>query len=217
MLRHDLRYPQRTSWTKTFYRWLATLSFQSEGAQTAFTEYWQAVTAADERVGRLSDALVRSIEGWRFEPVVKALLALRGIDQISAIGLVAEIGDLSRFGHPRQLMAYLGLVPSEHSSGERVVRGSITKTGNTHARRLLTEAAWSYRFRARIGYAAQRRAENLPQLIRDLGWKAQLRLSGRFARLQARGVHQNKVCVAVARELAGFVWAIGRQAQLEQH
>lgn len=90
-------------------------------------------------------------------------------------------------------------------------------TGNTHARRLLTEAAWSYRFRARIGYAAQRRAENLPQLIRDLGWKAQLRLSGRFARLQARGVHQNKVCVAVARELAGFVWAIGRQAQLEQH
>jgi len=217
VLRHDLRYPQRTSWTKTFYRWLATLSFQSEGAQTAFTEYWQAVTAADERVGRLSDALVRSIEGWRFEPVVKALLALRGIDQISAIGLVAEIGDLSRFGHPRQLMAYLGLVPSEHSSGERVVRGSITKTGNTHARRLLTEAAWSYRFRARIGYAAQRRAENLPQLIRDLGWKAQLRLSGRFARLQARGVHQNKVCVAVARELAGFVWAIGRQAQLEQH
>ena len=90
VLRHDLRYPQRTSWTKTFYRWLATLSFQSEGAQTAFTEYWQAVTAADERVGRLSEALVRSIEDWRFEPVVKALLALRGIDQISAIGLVAD-------------------------------------------------------------------------------------------------------------------------------
>ena len=217
LLRHELRYPQRTSWTKTFYRWLATLSFQSDGAQTAFTEYWQAVTAADERVGRLSAALVRSIEDWRFEPVVKALLALRGIDHISAIGLVAEIGDLSRFAHPRQLMAYLGLVPSEHSSGDRVVRGSITKTGNTHARRLLTEAAWSYRFRARIGYGAQRRAEGLPQVIRDWGWKAQLRLSGRFARLQARGVHTNKVCVAVARELAGFVWAIGRQAQLEQH
>jgi transposase len=217
LLRHDVRYPQRTSWTKTFYRWLAMLSFQRDGAQTAFTEYWQAVTAADERVARLSDALVRVIAGWRFEPVVKALLALRGIDQISAIGLVAEIGDLSRFAHPRQLMAYLGLVPSEHSSGERVVRGSITKTGNTHARRLLTEAAWSYRFRARIGYAAQRRAEGLPQVIRDMGWKAQLRLSGRFARLHARGVHKNKVCVAVARELAGFVWAIGRQAQLQQH
>ena len=216
LLRHELRYAQRTSWTKTFNRWLSTLSFQSDGAQTAFTEYWQAVTAADERVARLSDALVRVIEGWRFEAVVKALLALRGVDQITAIGLVAEIGDLSRFAHPRQLMAYLGLVPSEHSSGERVVRGSITQTGNSHARRLLTEAAWSYRFRARIGYAAQRRAEGLPQVIRDLGWKAQLRLSGRFARLHARGVHKNKVCVAVARELAGFVWVIGRQAQLQQ-
>jgi transposase len=216
LLRHDLRYPQRTSWTKTFYRWLASLSFKSAGAQTAFTEYWQAVTAADERVERLSDALLGSIAGWRFESVVKALLVLRGIDQITAIGLMAELGDLGRFAHPRQLMAYLGLVPSEHSSGDRVVRGSITKTGNTHARRLLTEAAWSYRFRPRIGYAAQRRAEGLPQVVRDMGWKAQLRLSERFARLRARGVHQNKVCVAVARELAGFVWAIGRQAPLEQ-
>ena len=105
-------------------------------------------------------------------------------------------------------MGYLGLVPSEHSSGERIVRGSITKTGNAHARRLLTEAAWNYRFQPRIGYRAQRRAEDLPQAIRDVAWKAQLRLSGRFADCSARGVHLNKVCVAVARELAGFVWAI---------
>ncbi len=192
----------------TYYRWLATLNFGLSGAQTAFTEYWQAVSAADERVARLTDALANSIEGWRFEPVVMALQALRGIDQISAIGLVAEIGDISRFTHPRQLMAYLGLVPSEHSSGERVARGSITKTGNAHARRLLTEAAWNYRFQPRIGYRAQRRAENLPQELRDLAWKAQLRLTGRFARLRARGVQINKVCVAVARELAGFVWAM---------
>jgi transposase len=208
LLRHEVRYPHRTSWSKTFYRWLATLSFAGSGAQTAFTEYWQAVTAADERVARLTVALGNSIAGWRFESVVKALRALRGIDQISAIGLVAEIGDITRFDHPRQLMSYLGLVPSEHSSGERVVRGSITKTGNAHARRLLTEAAWNYRFRPRIGYQAQRRAEDLPQAIRDVAWKAQLRLSGRFAALKARGVHINKVCVAVARELAGFVWAI---------
>jgi transposase len=208
LLRHEVRYPHRTSWSKTFYRWLATLSFAGSGAQTAFTEYWQAVTAADERVARLTVALGNSIVGWRFESVVKALRALRGIDQISAIGLVAEIGDITRFDHPRQLMSYLGLVPSEHSSGERVVRGSITKTGNAHARRLLTEAAWNYRFRPRIGYQAQRRAEDLPQAIRDVAWKAQLRLSGRFAALKARGVHINKVCVAVARELAGFVWAI---------
>jgi len=217
LLRHDVRYGGRTSWSKSYYRWLATLSFERSGAQTAFTEYWQAVTSADERVARLTQALIGSSEGWRFEAVVAALQALRGIDQISAIGLVAEIGDIGRFAHPRQLMAYLGLVPCEYSSGEQVTRGSITKTGNAHARRLFTEAAWNYRFQPRIGRAAQRRAEELPQAIRDIAWKAQLRLSGRFARLRARGVHINKVCVAVARELAGFVWAIASaRARLPQ-
>ncbi|HEY1460256.1 MAG TPA: IS110 family transposase [Casimicrobiaceae bacterium] len=215
LLRHDVRYSGKTSWCKTYYRWLGTLNFTLAGAQTAFTEYWQAVTAADERVARLTGALPGSIEGWRFEPVVKALQALRGIDVVSAIGLVAEIGDIGRFAHPRQLMGYLGLVPSEYSSGDRVARGSITKTGNAHARRLLTEAAWNYRFKARIGYRAQRRAEDLPQTIREVAWKAQLRLTARFARLHARGVQINKVCVAVARELAGFVWAIASaQAKL---
>jgi transposase len=208
LLRHQLRYAGRSSWTKTYYRWLATLTFGPSGAQTAFTEYWQAVTAADERVARLTTALAQSIAGWRWESVVAALQALRGIDLISAIGLVAEIGDIGRFAHPRQLMAYLGLVPSESSSGERVSRGSITKTGNAHARRLLIEAAWNYRFPARIGARAQRRAEDLPQALRDVAWKAQLRLSSRFRRLRARGLHLNKVCIAVARELAGFVWAI---------
>lgn len=217
LLRHDVRYPGKTSWCKTFYRWLGTLNFVLPGAQTAFTEYWQAVTTADERVARLTGALAGSIEGWRFEPVVKALQALRGIDVLSAIGLMAEIGDIGRFAHPRQLMGYLGLVPSEYSSGDRVTRGSITKTGNAHARRLLTEAAWNYRFKARIGRRAQQRAEDLPQAIRDVAWKAQLRLTGRFARLHARGVQINKVCVAVARELAGFVWAIAwTQAKLPQ-
>jgi transposase len=208
LLRHDIRYAGKTSWSKAYYRWLATLNFGGSGAQTAFTDYGQAVSAADERVARLTVALLHSIAGWRLEPLVKALLALRGIDHVSAIGLVAELGDLRRFAHPRQLMSYLGLVPSEHSSGERVVKGSITKTGNAHARRLLTEAAWNYRFPPRIGTRAQRRAEDLPQAVRDVAWKAQVRLSGRFARLKARGVQINKVCVAVARELAGFLWAI---------
>ena len=218
LLRHDVRYACKTSWRRSFYRWLSTLSFERSEAQTAFTEYWQAVTSADARVARLTTALADSIAGWRFESVVRALQALRGIDQISAIGLVAEIGDIGRFAHPRQLMAYLGLVPSEHSSGERVARGSITKTGNAHARRLLTEAAWNYRFQPRLGYRAQRRAEELPQAIRDIAWKAQLRLSARFARLKARGVHINKVCVAVARELSGFIWAIASaRAKLSQN
>lgn len=210
LLRHDIRFPGRSSWTKTFYRWLGTLNFGAASSQTAFTEYTQAVQAADERVARLSVALCASIQGWRFEPVVAALQALRGIDVLSAIGLVAEIGDIQRFDHPRKLMAYLGLVPSEHSSGERVRKGSITKTGNAHARRLLTEAAWNYRFKPRIGYQAQRRQEALPQTVRDIAWKAQLRLSQRFSKLAARGVQVNKVCVAVARELSGFIWAIAQ-------
>ena len=213
LLRHEVRFAGKPSWTKAFYRWLGTLNFEQQAAQTAFTEYWQAVQAADERVVRLTQASAASIAGWRFEPVVAALQALRGIDVVSAIGLVAEIGDLSRFEHPRKLMGYLGLVPSEYSSGQRVARGSITKTGNAHARRLLTEAAWNYRFKARIGYRAQQRQEDLPQQIKDMAWKAQLRLTARFARLNARGVQINKICVAVARELAGFIWAIGAQAQ----
>jgi len=210
LLRHGLRYPAKTAWSKGFYRWLGTLSFDGRPAQIAFAEYQQAVQAADERVARLTEALSSSIEGWRFATVVAALQALRGIDAVSAIGLVAEIGDIGRFVHPRQLMGYLGLVPTESSSGERIRKGSITKTGNAHARRLLTEAAWSYRFKPRIGYRAQVRQERLDEPLRQLAWKAQLRLTARFARLQARGLQINKICVAVARELAGFIWALAR-------
>jgi transposase len=216
LLRHDVRYKGKTSWCAAYYRWLATLNFGAGAAQTAFTEYWQAVKAADDRVDRLTKALQASITGWRFEPVVGALQALRGVAAITAIGLVAEIGDLGRFVHPRKLMGYLGLVPSEHSSGERTSRGSITKTGNAHARRLLTEAAWNYRFKARIGKQAQIRQQELSEPIRMMAWKAQLRLTQRFATLNARGLQANKACVAVARELAGFIWAIGMQAQREK-
>lgn len=213
LLRHDIRYPGKTAWTKSFYRWLSTLSFGVGASQVAFTEYRLALEALDQRVERLSHALVQAVEQWRMQPVVAALCALRGVDVISAIGLVAEIGDIGRFDHPRKLMGYLGLVPSEHSSGERVARGPITKTGNSHARRLLTEAAWSYRFKPRVGYRAQRRQEALCEPVRATAWKAQLRLTERFAKLSARGVTPNKVCVAVARELAGFVWAIAHQTQ----
>lgn len=216
LLRHGVRYAGKTAWCAAYYRWLGSLNFGGSPAQTAFTEYWQAVQSADERVARLSKALQASIAGWRFEAVVTALQALRGVAAITAIGLVAEIGDLGRFAHPRKLMGYLGLVPSEHSSGQRTSRGSITKTGNAHARRLLVEAAWNYRFKARIGKPAQIRQQNLSEPIRTMAWTAQLRLSQRFAALKARGLQANKACVAVARELAGFVWAIGQQAQREQ-
>ena len=210
LLRHGLRYAAKTSWCKGFYRWLATLRFEHRPTQTSLTEYQLAVQAAEERVVRLTQARESAIGGWRFEPVVASLRALRGIDTVSAVGLVAEIGDIGRFAHPRQLMGYLGLVPTESSSGDRVRKGSITKTGNAHARRLLTEAAWNYRFKPRIGCRAQARQEGLAEPIRNLAWKAQLRLTTRFAHLQARGLQINKVCVAVARELAGFIWAIAQ-------
>src|SRR6478752_2155596 len=216
LLRHDVRYTGKTSWCGAYYRWLATLNFGIGAAQTAFTEYWQAVKSADERVERLTKALQSSITGWRFEPVVDALQALRGVAAITAIGLVAEIGDLARFSHPRKLMGYLGLVPSERSSGERTSRGSITKTGNAHARRLLTESAWNYRFKARISREALARQESLSESIRTTAWKAQLRLTQRFAALRDRGVQINKACVAIARELAGFIWAIGLQVRREE-
>ena len=213
LLRHDRRYPGKTSWTKTHERWIADQRFDHAGETVALAEYQLAVQGAEQRVQRLTTALHEIVQGWRFEPVVAALRALRGIDSISAIGLMAEIGDFSRFKSARDLMGYLGLVPSEHSSGNSIRRGSITKTGNGHARRLLTEAAWNYRFAPRMSSTLRSRSAQLPEAIRNHAWKAQLRLSSRFAKLAARGVQINKVCVAVARELAGFVWAIARQVQ----
>jgi len=216
LLRHDVRYKGKTAWCAAHHRWLATLNFGAGAAQTAFTEYWLAIKSADERVERLTTALQTSITGWRFESVVGALQVLRGIAAVTAIGLVAEIGDFSRFAHPRKLMGYLGLTPSEHSSGGRLSRGSITKTGNSHVRRLLTEASWHYRFKARIGKSALIRQQDLSESIREMGWKAQLRLTQRFASLHERSLQANKACIAVARELAGFVWAIGMQALREK-
>ncbi len=211
-----MRYKGKTAWCGAYDRWLATLNFGAGAAQTAFTEYWLAVKSADERVERLTAAEHACVTGWRFESVVGALQVLRGVAAVTAIGLVAEIGDLSRFAHPRKLMGYLGLTPSEHSSGARVSRRSITKTGNAHARRLLTEAAWHYRFKARIGKSALIRQQDLSEPIRETGWKAQLRLTQRFASLRERGLQANKACIAVARELAGFNWAIGMQALQEK-
>ncbi len=215
LLRHSKVYAGKTKWCGVHDRWLAAVSFESSPSQTAFTEYWQAVKSVHERVERLSTALLGAIDGWRFEPVVGALQAMRGIAAVSSIALVAEIGDFERFGSARQLMGYLGLVPSEQSSGDKTSRGSITKTGNGHARKLLTESAWNYRFAARISRDIHARQEGASEAVRAIAWKAQLRLTRRFAALNARGVQKNKVCVAVARELAGFVWAVGRQAQRE--
>lgn len=210
LLRHGRRYTGKSSWTAAHERYLATLSFAHRAQDVAFVEYRQAVSEGQARVQRLSETLAQEIEHWRMRPLVYALMSLRGVDQLVATTLVAELGDFRRFAHPRELMGYLGLVPSEHTSGERRRLGAITKTGNTHARRVLIEAAWNYRFPARITYSLQKRQEKQPAHIRAIAWRAQLRLNHRYRGLRARGLQHNKICVAIARELAGFVWNIGQ-------
>ena len=210
LLRHGIIYSGKTRWTRTHARWLATVKLAHPVQQTVFTEYWQLTQRADAQVERLTSALHDALPVWRWHGVVSALMTLRGLDLVSASTLVAEIGDLHRFTHPRELMAYLGLVPSEHSSGPRTRKGAITKTGNAHARHMLVEAAWAYRHPARIGRGLHQRQEGQSDAVQTLSWKSQQRLCQRYRALTRRGLHPNKVCVAVARELAGFVWAMAR-------
>jgi transposase len=210
LLRHGRRYTGKSSWTAAHERYLAAVSFTHRAQDVAFVEYRHAVCESQARVQRLSEALAQELECWRMRPLVHALMSLRGVDQLVATTLVAELGDFRRFAHPRELMGYLGLVPSEHTSGERRRLGAITKTGNSHARRVLIEAAWNYRFPPRITPTLQKRQEKQPVHIRSIAWRAQLRLTHRYRRLKVRGLQHNKICVAIARELAGFVWNIGQ-------
>jgi transposase len=210
LLRNGIAYAGKTAWTPGHVRWLASVKLPEPVQQIVFQEYVAAVTAAGERLARIEAALRETVTRWRLYPAVQALQALRGVQLVIAATLVAEIGDIGRFDHPRQLMAYLGLVPSEHSSGPSIRRGAITKCGNSHARRMLTEAAWSYRLPARVTPIIARRQDGLAREVRDIAWKAQVRLCARYRQLRARGKEPNKVVIAVARELAGFVWAIAR-------
>jgi transposase len=211
LLRQGRRYPGREGWTLPYRRWLADLSFPTAAQHTALQEYRDTIDETERRLERLTEQLRQLTPTWHWAPVVAALQALRGVAFITAVALVAELGDLTRFGHPRELMAYLGLVPSEFSSGPSVRRGAITKAGNPHVRRLLAEAAWAYQGIPRIGRHHAYRQEALPKVVCDIAWKAQLRLTARFRRLVARGKAKPKVATAIARELTGFVWAIAQE------
>lgn len=214
LLRNELRYVGKCAWTQPHRRWIAQLKLPQPVQQIAFEEYVDAVEVAGSRVERLTRAIERSIEGWRFAPVVKQLQALRGVQFVHAVTMLCELGDLTRFDSPRQLMAYLGLVPAENSSGERRRQGAITKSGNRFARRALIEAAWAYQHPARVTPIIARRQTGLPKAARDMAWRAQLRLCARFRKLCARRLNKNKVVVAIARELSGFVWAIAREVKI---
>ena len=171
----------------------------------------QAERQAGERIGRLEQAIREAVAGWSLAPIVPALMAMRGIDLVAAVTILAEVGDLSRFESPRQLMAYLGLVPSERSTGESVRRGGITKAGNGRARRVLVEAAWSYRHPPRVGVEKQVLVPAAPEAAREIAWKAQVRLTKRFRTLSRKGKKSTVVATAIARELAAFIWAIARE------
>jgi transposase len=211
LLRQGRRYPGREGWTLPYRRWLTDLSFPTAAQHITLQEYRDTIDETERRIERVTEHLRQLTPTWRWAPVVAALQALRGVSFITAVALVAELGDLTRFGHPRELMAYLGLVPSEYSSGPSVRRGGITKAGNPHVRRLLAEAAWAYQGIPRIGRQHAYRQEALPKVVCDIAWKAQLRLTTRFRRLVARGKAKPKVATAIARELTGFIWAIAQE------
>jgi len=212
LLRHGHHWPKgKSRWTQAHENWLAGLKLDDPWQQVVLQTYIDAERAAGERVAQLNDQLMRALPEWSLAPVVDSLVALRGIDKLAAIVLLAELGDISRFDSPKQLMAFLGLVPSEHSSGGRRRQGAITLTGNSHARRMLIESAWSYRFPARQTKHLKAKANNASPAAKQIAWKAQVRLCGRYRTLTRAGKNTKLVCVAIARELAGFIWDIVRR------
>jgi len=210
MLRHGRRYPGLSRWTTGHLTWLRKQGFEQPSQQVCLEEYLEAVQEASRRVLRL-DAQIRDLVSyWSKASVVKALMSHRGVSLLVASTIVAEIGDMTRFARARDLMGFVGLVPSLDASGLRHRAGAITKTGNAHVRRCLVEAAWAYRHPPRRSVELQRRLEGQPEAVQQIAWKAQLRLCGRYRRLTARGKQYNKVVTAIARELVGFLWAAAK-------
>jgi transposase len=215
MLRHGRIYPGKKTWGARHRRWLCEQRLGQRASDLAFGEALQAVHDAESRQKRTEAAIEAMLEGWSLAPVVAALQALRGIGLVSAGTLMAELGDLGRFANPRQLMGYVGLVPSERSTGDRVRRGGITKSGNALVRRTLVEASWGYRHAPRTGRAKLYVIDALPKPVVDIAWKAQSRLCERYRKLCAGGKRSTVAATAIARELAALVWAIGQEVQLK--
>jgi transposase len=210
MLRLGRRYTGKRTWTQMHMNWLARQKLDHAEQRIAFEEMLLAVREAQQRVQRLEQAIRAALPDWSLAPVVTALMAMRGFDLVAASALVAEIGDLSRFATARELMGYLGLVPSEHSTGAKVYRAGISNAGNRRARRILVECAWSYRHPPRLGKEKLARAAAAPPAVREIAWKAQGRLAARYRALIRKGKKPTVVVTAIARELSGFIWAIER-------
>jgi transposase len=210
LLRIGRHYPGKRNWTRMHMNWLASQKLEHGEQRIAFEEMLLAIRQAQERVARLEQAIRNALPEWSLSDLVTALMAMRGLDLVSASAFLAEMGDLSRFASARELMAYLGLVPSEQSTGEKVRRGGITKAGNRRARRILIESSWSYRHPPRVGKDKLARTAAVPREVREIAWKAQHRLTSRYRALIRNGKRPTVVVTAIARELSGFIWAINR-------
>lgn len=213
MLRYGRTYPGKKTWGPRHQQWLQAQKFSHPGQQLVLQEMILAARHALERLQRIDAAIVEFLPSWSLAPVVDALQALRGVRLVTAATIMVEVGDLRRFDTPRQLMGYLGLVPGERSTGDSIRRLSITKAGNARVRRVLIESAWSYRHVPRTSKLKHYVHERVPPPVRDIALKAQARLCARYRALSGRGKKLTVAVTAIARELAGFVWAIGREMQ----
>ena len=220
LLRHGRRPPTGVKpWTLNYLSWVKhEVHFKQAAQEATLLDYLHEVEHAELRIARLNLAIEEAVKSTppRMRAVIEALQALRGVAQVVAVTLVAELGEVSRFTGARELMGYAGIVASEHSSGESNWRGGITKTGNAHVRRVVVEAAWAYRHRPNVGGVLRKRQERVSEEIREIAWKAQHRLHTRYRKLMARGKEKGKVLTAMGRELLGFIWAIGIKAEAAQ-
>jgi transposase len=211
LLHNGFIYSGKSHWSRAHMRWLSDLKMPHPTQQIVLQEHIDALNESNQRLQRLTDQIRELLPQWKMNPVVKALQAMRGVMLITAVTTVAEIGDFTRFVHPKELMNFLGLVPSEYSTGPKIKKGPITKTGNSRVRRTLIEAAWAYQNPAKISRVILKRQEGLPQKVIKIAWKAQVRLCSRFRRLLARGKLKQVVATAIARELCAFMWAIANE------
>jgi len=216
LLRQGRRPPTTMkAWTQKHLRWVKTVHFAHAAQEATLLDYLHEVEHMAERIGRLERAIDEAVKTApeRMKAVIEALQALRGIALVSAVTIAAEVGELSRFAKPRQLMGYSGAVSSEDSTGRRIRRGAITKTGNAHLRRVVIEAAWAYRYRPAVGAPLRKRQAAVSDEVKAVAWKAQHRLHARYRHLTAQGKCKQQTVTAIGRELLGFIWAIGVQVE----
>lgn len=214
LLRNHINYTGTANWSEKHLRWLAEIVLPHHAQQFVLQEMIYAIRERIERLKRLDNELHCQVKHWRYYPIVRAIQAMRGVRLLVAVGVIAELGDLTRFDHPSKLMSYVGLTPSEHSSGDNRRLGGLTKAGNPRARRLLVEGAHAYRFFAKVSKEIQARQEGLPKAVIDTAWRAQVRLCKRYSYMSRRGKNSNVIKAAIAREMIAFIWSIAQEVEL---